>query len=195
MSALLFLDAAAERGERLAVEVDPRHRGLGALENDVLGFLHVQVGLPQVVEHVGQHAGAIAMPHDQHVRRRRALREVDDVRHPAGLLVGADDADRLGGDGFLRLIGRRADVMRAVDARAARHELGRELGRWPTAGSLANTSSPARMPFSRTAAASAASSTTSPRAVLMKIAPGFNRAEQRGVDDALRGRVRARGAR
>ena len=44
------------------------------------------------------------------------LRQVDDVRHAAGLLVAADDADRLGGNRFLRLIGGRADVVRAVDA-------------------------------------------------------------------------------
>ena len=70
----------------------------------------------QVVEDVREHARAIAVADDQHVRRRRARGQVDDVRDAAGLLVAADDADGLGGDRFLRLIGRGADVMRAVDA-------------------------------------------------------------------------------
>jgi hypothetical protein len=42
----------------------------------------------------------------------------------------------------------------------------------PPAGSLAKTSSPARIFFSRTACSSAASSTTEPREVLIRYAPG-----------------------
>ena len=40
----------------------------------------------------------------------------------AGFLVAADDAHGLGGDRLLRLIGGRADVVRAVDA-GQRHEI------------------------------------------------------------------------
>ena len=102
---------------RRAVEIDARDGGLRALEDDVLGFLHVDFAARAVIEHVRQHAGTVAVPDDQHVRRRRLLGQVDDVRHLAGVLVRGDDAHGLGGDGFLRLVGRRADVMRAVDAR------------------------------------------------------------------------------
>jgi hypothetical protein len=45
----------------------------------------------------------------------------------------------------------------------------------PSLGSSSNTSRPALMPPSRTARASAAESTTSARAVLMKEEPGFMR--------------------
>ena len=73
----------------------------------------------QMIEHVGQHARAVAMSDDEHVRGRRASGQVDHVRHAPRLLVGLDDADGLGGDGLLRLIGGGADVVRAVDARQA----------------------------------------------------------------------------
>ena len=56
-------------------------------------------------EHVRQHAGAIAVTYHQHMRRRRSRGQVHDVRHPAGLLVAADDPHRFGRDRFLRLIG------------------------------------------------------------------------------------------
>src|SRR5687767_7854819 len=95
--AVLALDLVTQRQRRLAVEVDPRHRRLRPLEDDVLRLLHVQVALPQVVEHVGQHPRTIAVPHHEHVRGRRAAGEIDDVRHAAGLLVAADDAHRLRG--------------------------------------------------------------------------------------------------
>ena len=110
--------------------------------------------LAQVVEHVREHARAVAVAHDEHVRRRRPRREVHDVRHPAGLLVAADDADGLGGNRLLRLVGGRADVMRAVDARQRDQASWKSAGR--AAGSLAKTSRPTRSPLSRTAAASAA---------------------------------------
>ena len=70
-----------------------------------------------MVEDVREHAGTIAVADDEHVRGGRAARQVDHVRHPAGLLVAADDPDGLGGNRLLRLVGRRADVVRAVDPR------------------------------------------------------------------------------
>src|SRR5215831_777347 len=51
-------------------------------------------------------------------------RLVDGVRRLAVGHEGLNDADGLGRDGFLRLIGRRADVMRAVDARRADDRVG-----------------------------------------------------------------------
>ena len=78
-----------------------------------------RLSLAQVVEHMRQHARPVAVADHEHVRRRRSLGQIDDVGHPAGLLEPADDADGLGGDRLLRLIGRRADVVRAVDARQA----------------------------------------------------------------------------
>ena len=77
------------------------------------------------IEDVREHARPIAVAHDQHVRRRRPPREVDDVGHAAGLLERADDAHRFGGDRFLRLIGGRADVVRAVDAGQRRERASR----------------------------------------------------------------------
>ena len=56
---------------RRAVEVDAGHGRVRPLEDDVLGLLHVEVRGAQPVEHVGQHARAVAMPHDQHVGGRR----------------------------------------------------------------------------------------------------------------------------
>ena len=69
----------------------------------------------QVLEHVGEDARPVAMADDEHVGRRRPPGEVDDVRDPPRLLERADDADRLGGDRLLRLLGGRADVVRPVD--------------------------------------------------------------------------------
>ena len=64
------LDCLQQAGGRLAVEVDARDGGLGALEDDVLGLLHVQAAAAQMLEHVRQHAGTVAVPHDEHVRCR-----------------------------------------------------------------------------------------------------------------------------
>ena len=47
----------------------------------------LRFGLAELIEDVRQHARAIAMAHDEHVGRRRAPREIDDVRHAARLLV------------------------------------------------------------------------------------------------------------
>ena len=74
MSAFLLLMRSQIAGGRLAVEVDARHGGLGPLEDDVLGLLDVQVAAPQVLEDVRQHARAVAMADDQHVRGRRRAR-------------------------------------------------------------------------------------------------------------------------
>src|SRR5262245_65443296 len=43
--------------------------------------------------------------------------QIDDVRNLAGFFERADDANGLSGDSLLRLIGRSADVMRAVNVR------------------------------------------------------------------------------
>ena len=117
MSSLPLLDRLQQLGGRLSVEVDARHRRTGALEDHVFGLLDVETAGAQLVEHVRQHAGTIAVPHDQAVRRRRTRREIHDVRDPPGFRVDADDAHGFGGDGLLRLFGGRADVMRAVDVR------------------------------------------------------------------------------
>ena len=126
-----------------------------------------------MVEDVREHARPIAMAHDQHVRRRRPRREVDDVGDPAGVLEAADDANGFGGDRLLRLICRRADVVRAVDVRRARPDrlriagrrgrlLGEDVEPDPQALSRAT---PRRAPRDRR---------SRPRAVLMNIAPGFS---------------------
>src|SRR5262249_49935328 len=66
-------DPVADRRGRLAVEIDSRDGGLGPLEHDVLGLLDVEVRLAQVVEDMRENTWSIAMPHDEHVRRRRSL--------------------------------------------------------------------------------------------------------------------------
>ena len=92
-------------GWRLAVEVDARDGGMGAFKNDVLGFLHVQMGVAQSFEHVCEHARLVAMPHHEHVRRRGLLRQVHDVGHPAGCDKRPDDTNRFGRNRLLRLVG------------------------------------------------------------------------------------------
>ena len=88
----------------------------------------LRLSTAQVVEDVREHAGSVTVTHDEHVRRRRAPREVDDVGHLPGLGVAADDPHRFGGNRLLRLVGRCADVVRSVHAghlRAARRRTGR----------------------------------------------------------------------
>ena len=100
---------------RLPIEIDAGHCSLGALEDDVLGLLHVEVRLAKLFEHMRQHARPIAVPDDEHVRGRGPLRQIHDVRNSAGFEKGLDHPDRLGGDGVLCLIGRCPDVMRSDD--------------------------------------------------------------------------------
>src|SRR5262249_32876577 len=87
---VLGLDAVAQRSRGSSVEVDASNRGLCSFEDNVFGFLHVQVVAAQVAEHVREHAGAIAVPHDEHMSGRRPLRKVHDVGHLAGFLEAAD---------------------------------------------------------------------------------------------------------
>src|SRR6185503_14087789 len=58
----------------------------------------------------------IEMAHDEPVRGWRLARKVHDIRHLTSFFELFDDAHRLRGDRFLCLIGRRADVMRAVES-------------------------------------------------------------------------------
>src|SRR5262245_8824522 len=92
-----------------------RDRGFGTIEDNVLHFLNVYVGRSQRVKNVRQNTRPVAMPRDQHVGRRRTAREIHDVRNFSSVLEGLNDAYGLGGDGFLRLFGRSADMMRAVN--------------------------------------------------------------------------------
>ena len=88
MSALPDLMACSTIVGRRTVEIDARDCSLRAFEDDVFGFLHVQVAGAQMVEHVGQHAGTVPVADDKHVAGRRPRAEVDDVGDLAGLLVG-----------------------------------------------------------------------------------------------------------
>src|SRR5688572_29632161 len=81
-----------------AVEVNSSNGGLCAFKDDVLGFLHVEVAAAEMLEHMGQHAGTVSMPDDQHVRRRRLRRQVDNVRDLARFGKGPNDANGLAGD-------------------------------------------------------------------------------------------------
>ena len=97
-----------ERQHRVAgppVEVDAGHGGFGPGKNDVLGLLDVDGCGTKLVEDVRQHTGLVAVAHDEHVRGRRARRQVYRVGHLPTALEGRDDPDGLGGDGFLRLLG------------------------------------------------------------------------------------------
>src|SRR5688572_14176943 len=53
-----------QRVGRRGIEVDTGDGRLRALEDDVLGLLHVQLRLTQVVEHVGEHARPVAVTND-----------------------------------------------------------------------------------------------------------------------------------
>src|SRR5215217_9706289 len=66
------LDALAQLGGGTAVEIDARHGRFGPFEDDVLRLLDVEIGEAEMVEHVREHTRPVAMPDDQHVRRRRA---------------------------------------------------------------------------------------------------------------------------
>ena len=98
-------------GER-AGDVDRRHRGVAAAEDPVLHVLHVQPVPAQPVQHVCEHADPVEVAHRQRGRADPARSEVDAVRCLA-LDEGVDDLDDPGGDGVLRLLGRRTDVVGA----------------------------------------------------------------------------------
>ena len=134
----LLMERATTAPSRLMRATPPR-----AVEDDVLGLLDVEVGLAQMIEDVREHAGRS--------RWRTTSMCVAGVRFARfttfgtrPVLVGADDAHRLGGDRLLRLVGRRADVMRAVDAGQRDRAVG-EIAR-SRPGSFANTSRPTRRP-------------------------------------------------
>src|SRR5262245_8382009 len=116
-------DGAKKFRVGLAVNVDTCDRGLRASENNVLGFLHVQVAAAQLVENVREDTRPIAVTHDQPMSRRRARREVDCVWHRPHLFVASDDADGFGGNCFLCLFGGSANVVRTV-------ELGQACNGW-----------------------------------------------------------------
>jgi hypothetical protein len=65
------------------IKIDLRNRGVAAIENDVLGFLHVHTGSAPLCEDVRQNAGTIAVPDNQRMGRTRSRREVDDVGNAA----------------------------------------------------------------------------------------------------------------
>ena len=91
-------------------------------------------------------------------------------------------------DRHLRLVGRRADVVGAVDARHL-HDRGCRTRRCRPPGSFWKTSSPARIPFSRTACASAASSTTEPARGVDEVGARLHRRQELRVDQVLGLRV------
>src|SRR3954466_6778884 len=84
------LNLFQQRFRRSAIEIDARDRRLRAFEDHVLGFLRVDLAGAQVLEDVREYTRAVEMADDEHVCRRRLLREVDDVRHLTGVLVAGD---------------------------------------------------------------------------------------------------------
>ena len=96
--------------------MDAGARGLGALVDHVLHLLDVDARLADGVEDVGEHAGPIEVSDRKQFGRGRGGGAVDAVGGLAGRVEDLDDADGLGGDRVLGLIGRGADVVRAVDA-------------------------------------------------------------------------------
>ena len=137
-------------------------------------------------EDVGQHAGTVAVPDHEHVARRAPGEPVDHVGHLAGGLERLHDPDHLVGDGHLGLVGGCADVVGPVDAR---HLRGSALLNSPVAAgrlALEDVEPGPELPVRRPPAASAASSTTEPREVLMRYAPGRIAAEELRVHQVLR---------
>ena len=110
------LIAATTLGRRLADDADARDGRLGVREDDVLRLLDVDARLAQALERMREHAWTVLVAHHQHVRGRRLPAQVHHVRHAPGAHVGLDDPHRLVRDRLLRLLGRGADVVRAVDA-------------------------------------------------------------------------------
>src|SRR5262245_46493092 len=68
--AVPLLNLLQQRRGRSAVEIDARDRRLGAFENDVLGFLDVDLSAAQAIEDVGQHPRTIAVADNKKVRGR-----------------------------------------------------------------------------------------------------------------------------
>jgi hypothetical protein len=81
------------------------------------------------IEHTGQHAGPVQVPHHQRARCRSLARQVHHIGHLPGIAEGLNDAHRLRCDGFLRLLGGGADVVRPVD----QIELGDRVGEFARA--------------------------------------------------------------
>ncbi len=122
---------AADRRQQLLgrrrVDVDSSDRSLRTFKNHIFRFLNVEAGASQALEHMCEHTRSIAMSNDEDVGRGGFQREVHHVRHFSGRLVADDHADGFRGDGFLCLIGRSADMRRAVHVRH-RHDRADEIG-------------------------------------------------------------------
>ena len=116
-------------------------------------------------------------------------REVDRVPHDAVAQEVADGRGRIETDQFLRFFGRRRDVRRGDDLRQLRRATSR-----PAAPSRTRRApAPATIPLS-IARRSAASSISSPRAVLMMRMPGLHAREPRVVEQVLASRASTAGA-
>src|SRR5438270_782351 len=69
------------RDGRRFVQIDAGDSGLCAFEDDVLHLLHVDLFRFDCIEHLGQHAGPIAMTHYQTMRSRSASGEINYIWH------------------------------------------------------------------------------------------------------------------
>src|SRR6266511_315531 len=120
-------DALEHRLGGPLVEIDRAGRRLRLLEDGVPDLLRVDAGLADDAEDVREHADLVEVADDEPRARRRPPGDVHAARHLPRPHEGLDDPDRLAGDGVLRLLGRRTDVVRAVDTRELR-ERAVELG-------------------------------------------------------------------
>ena len=96
--------------------------------DDVLHFFDVDSYITDLIERMGEDAGAIAMPHDDYIPRPGFLAEVDAIGDVAGAHVLADDPHGLLGNGILGLPCGGADVVRAANDAAGFEDGGVEGG-------------------------------------------------------------------
>ena len=104
-----------DRGRRNRLDLDAGARRAAAREDDVLHLLDVDLRLAQHVQHLGQYADLISVPHDQDAGGLAAIGQVHTVFDLSGLQVTAEDAHDLVAHGFLGLHCACTDVMCAVD--------------------------------------------------------------------------------
>jgi len=111
------LDGGEEVGAGFGVELEAATGGGGTFEDDVLDFLDVDIGTPDLVEDEGEDADAVVVADDELPLRGGAAGEVHAVQRGAGLHEGFDHTVGFLGDGVLGLFGGGADVVGAAEVR------------------------------------------------------------------------------
>ena len=114
----IAVEAREQVGGHGAGDVDGGDGRLAAREDPVLHVLDVEPGLAQQLQHPGQHADLVEVPHGEGGAAQTARCEVDAVARLAGR-ERVDDLHDPRGDGGLGLLGGGADVVGGHHPRVA----------------------------------------------------------------------------